>query len=158
MAHFAKIGLNGKVLQVLTLNNSDMLNADGIEDEIVGQQYLETHNNWASQLWIQTSYNTFANQHRNGGTPFRGNYAGIGYTWDEDNEIFWPKKPYPSWVKDLTTASWKSPIGDAPALTQEQQDQNTATKDADGNIITPPTHNWKYVWNEDNQTWDLTNY
>jgi hypothetical protein len=39
--------------------------------------------------------------HKIGGTPFRGNYAGIGYTWDEDNQIFWPKKPYPSWVKHL---------------------------------------------------------
>jgi len=146
MAHFAKIGLNGKVLQVLTLNNSDMLNADGVEDETVGQQYLETHNNWTAQMWIQTSYNTFRNQHKNGGTPFRGNYAGIGYTWDEDNEMFFPKKPYPSWVKDLTTASWKSPIGDAPELTAEQTSQNEAE-----------THRWSYVWNEENQSWDLTN-
>ena len=80
MAHFAKLGANGKVIQVLTLNNSDMLNADGVEDESVGQQYLETHNNWPAQMWIQTSYNTSGNQHNSGGgTPFRGNYAGIGY-------------------------------------------------------------------------------
>jgi hypothetical protein len=58
MAHFAKLGANGKVIQVLTLNNGDMLNADGVEDETVGQQYLETHNNWPAQMWIQTSYNT----------------------------------------------------------------------------------------------------
>ena len=146
MAHFAKIGLNGKVLQVLTLNNSDMLNADGVEDETVGQQYLETHNNWTAQMWIQTSYNTSANQHINGGTPFRGNYAGIGYTWDEDNEIFWSKKPYPSWVKHLASANWKSPIGDAPKLTDAQTAENTAA-----------THRWSYVWNEENQSWDLTN-
>ena len=94
MAHFAKLGANGKVIQVLTLNNSDMLNADGVEDESVGQQYLETHNNWPAQMWIQTSYNTSGNQHNNGGTAFRGNYAGIGFEWDEDNNIFWPKKPY----------------------------------------------------------------
>ena len=78
-----------------------MLNADGVEDESVGQQYLETHNNWPAQMWIQTSYNTSANQHKNGGTAFRGNYAGIGYEWDEDNQIFWPKKPFASWVKIL---------------------------------------------------------
>jgi len=146
MAHFAKLGANGKVIQVLTLNNSDMLNADGVEDEAVGQAYLERHNNWAAQMWIQTSYNTSGNQHKLGGTPFRGNYAGIGYTWDEDNEMFFPKKPYPSWVKHVATASWKSPIGDAPALTQEQQDQNTAG-----------THSWSYNWNEETQAWDLTN-
>ena len=104
MAHFAKLGVNGKVIQVLTLDNKDMLNADGVEDESVGQQYLETHNNWPAQMWIQTSYNTSGGQHKLGGTPFRGNYAGIGYEWDEDNQIFWPKKPYSSWVKNTSTA------------------------------------------------------
>jgi len=141
MAHFAKIGSNGKVIQVLTLNNSDMLNADGVEDETVGQQYLETHNNWPAQMWIQTSYNTQGNTHSSGDNSkaLRGNYAGIGYTWDEDDQIFWPKKPYASWVKDTATANWKSPIGDAPALTEEE--------------IAANKH---YVWNEAGQTWDLT--
>ena len=153
MAHFAKLGANGKVIQVLTLDNSDMLNADGVEDEAVGQQYLEQHNNWPAQMWIQTSYNTIGNTHKNDGTPFRGNYAGIGYEWDEDNQIFWPKKPYASWVKNTTTAGWDSPIGAAPALTAEQTSQNEAG-----------THFWVYVWNEsayqaDNTTgWDLTDH
>ena len=147
MAHFAKIGMNGKVIGVLTCGNGDMLNADGVEDEKVGQQYLERHNNWPAPMWIQTSYNTAANQHRLGGTPLRGNYAGIGYEWDEDNQIFWPKKPFASWVKDTATASWKSPIGDKPALTAEQESQNTAD-----------THKWEYVWNEANTTWDLTDH
>ena len=147
MAHFAKLGANGKVIQVLTLNNSDMLNADGVEDESVGQQYLQLHNNWPAEMWIQTSYNTSANTHNSGDNSkaFRGNYAGIGYTWDEDNEIFWPKKPYASWVKDTSDAQWHSPIGDAPALTAEQTSQNEAG-----------THSWGYSWNEDNQSWDLT--
>ena len=157
MAHFAKLGANGKVIQVLTLDNKDMLNADGVEDETVGQQYLELHNNWPAQMWIQTSYNTAGNQHTNGGTAFRGNYAGIGYTWDEDNQIFWPPKPYASWVKHNTTASWKSPIGDAPDLTEEQISQNTPAIDADGNVTAPATHLWSYNWNEETQTWDLTN-
>ena len=110
MAHFAKLGANGKVIQVLTMDNDKMKNADGVEDEAVGQQWLETHNNWPAQMWIQTSYNTSGNTHRLGGTPFRGNYAGIGYEWDEDNNIFWPKKPHASWSKNITTASWDSPI------------------------------------------------
>ena len=148
MAHFAKIGLNGKVLQVLTVENKHILNADGVEDETVGQQYLQQHNNWAAEMWIQTSYNTLGNKHSSGDNSksFRGNYAGIGYTWDEDNQIFWSKKPYPSWVKHIETASWKSPIGDAPDLTAEQQSQNDAY-----------SHGWHYVWNEDNQNWDLQN-
>jgi hypothetical protein len=147
MAHFAKLGANGKVIQVLTLNNSDMLNADGVEDESVGQQYLETHNNWPAQMWIQTSYNTSGNTHNSGDNSkaFRGNYAGIGYTWDEDDQIFWPKKPYASWVKNTTTASWQSPIGDAPSLTAEQTSQNEAG-----------TNSWYYAWNESGQSWDLT--
>ena len=147
MAHFAKLGANGKVIQVLTLDNKDMLNADGVEDESVGQQYLETHNNWPAQMWIQTSYNTIQNTHSSGDNSkaFRGNYAGIGYEWDEDNQIFWPKKPYASWVKNTSDAQWHSPIGDAPALTAEQTSQNEAD-----------THMWSYVWNEAGQTWDLT--
>ena len=145
MAHFAKIGMNGKVIQVLTLNNKNMLNADGVEDETVGQQYLETNNNWPTQMWIQTSYNTSGGVHKNGGTAFRGNYAGLGYTWDEDNNIFWPKKPYASWVKHNSSVSWKSPIGDAPELTEEQTSQNTAD-----------THSWSYEWNESTTSWDLT--
>ena len=96
-------------------------------------------------MWIQTSYNTRGNTHSLGGTPLRGNYAGIGFEWDEDNNIFWSKKPYASWVKDTTTATWKSPIGDAPALTAEQQSQNDAG-----------TNTWVYNWNEANQSWDLT--
>ena len=140
MAHFAKLGENGIVIAVLTLNNSDMLNSNGVEDESIGQQYLEKHNNWPAQMWIQTSYNTRKNIHLKGGTPFRGNYAGIGSTWDQDNQIFWYKQPYTSWVKNIATASWKSPIGDAPELTEEQK-----------------TANSYYDWNEADQSWDLKN-
>jgi hypothetical protein len=147
MAHFAKIGEDKRVIAVLTLNNSDMLNSFNLEDELVGQQYLEKHNNWPAHMWIQTSYNTRFGKHKKGGIPFRGNYASIGYTWDEENKIFWPKKPYNSWIKDISTATWKSPIGDAPALTEEQIVQNTAN-----------TNIWTYIWNEENQSWDLVDY
>ena len=141
MAHFAKLGSNSKVIQVLTLNNGDMLNGDGVEDESVGQQYLERHNNWPAQMWIQTSYNTSSGKHSSGddSKAFRGNYAGIGYIWDEDNNIFYGKKPHASWVLDVPTASWKSPIGDAPDLTAEEIAANTT-----------------YVWNEGTGAWDKT--
>ena len=146
MAHFAKIGMNGKVIQVLTMDNEEMKDDQGNEIEAKGQEWLERHNNWPSQMWIQTSYNTHRNKHSSGddSKAFRGNYAGIGYEWDEDNNIFWPKKPYPSWVKNLTTANWKSPIGDAPELTAEQQSQNE-----DGTNI------WSYEWSEEDQSWNL---
>ena len=174
MAHFAKLGANGKVIQVLTLNNGDMLNADGVEDESVGQQYLETHNNWPAQMWIQTSYNTSGGTHRNGGTPFRGNYAGIGYTWDEDDQIFWPKKPHTSWIKNNSTASWDSPIT-YPTITtynstwiQEEIDAEMAAENssmAEGtNAGDPKTRNYTIIWDEsfyqaDNNTgWKATKH
>ena len=142
MAHFAKIGSNSKVLTVLTLNNEDMLNDDGVEDETVGQQYLERHNNHPAEMWIQTSYNTSNGTHNSGDNSkaLRGNYAGIGYTWDKDNNIFYSKKPYPSWVLNTTTATWHSPIGNDPDdLTDEEKALRI-----------------EYVWNEDGQSWDKT--
>jgi len=147
MAHFAKISNDNKVLTVLVFNDSDMLDKDGNSSELVGQQYLEKHNNWPADMWIQTSYNTVSNKHVNGGTPLRGNFASIGYEWDKDNQIFWPRKKYSSWVKHIPTATWKSPIGDAPALTEEQIAQNKEY---------PQT--WTYSWNEINQIWDLINF
>ena len=145
MAHFAKLGINSKVIGVHVVDNKNLHNADGVEEEEIGRQYLERIHHWP--LWKQTSYNTRGNKHSSGddSKAFRGNYAGIGYSWDEDTNIFWPKKPYASWLKDTTTASWKSPIGDAPALTAEQESQNEAE-----------THRWNYSWNEDNQSWDLS--
>jgi len=140
MAHFAKISDTSKVLTVLTLDNKDMLNAAGVEDESVGQDYLQSHNNWPREKWIQTSYNTRGGKHSSGddSKALRGNYAGIGHTWDEDNNIFYSKKPYPSWVLNTTTASWQSPIGDAPDdLTDEEKAAGT-----------------EYMWNEDNKSWD----
>jgi len=111
MAHFAKINSEKKVLAVHVLNNSDMLDGDGVEDETVGQQYLERHNNWPAQMWIQTSYNTRGGTHNSGDNSkaLRGNYASVGYTWDEDNNLFYGKKPYASWVLNTTDAQWHSP-------------------------------------------------
>ena len=153
MAHFAKLGINSKVIAVHVLDNAKLLNADGVEDEAVGQQELEKIHGWPSDLWIKTSYNTRGGKHYDAdGTEssdqskaLRGNYAGIGYTWDEDDQIFWPQKPYASWVKNNLEVRWQSPIGDAPELTTEQISQNEAT-----------THVWCYFWNETNTTWDLT--
>tara|TARA_R110000850_G_scaffold221104_1_gene346847 strand:- start:805 stop:1254 length:450 start_codon:yes stop_codon:yes gene_type:complete len=145
MAHFAKISEENKVLSILKIDNLNTVNSDGIEDESVGQEFLETNNDWPRHLWIQTSVNTLGNQHLGEGTPFRGNYAGVGFTWDSENELFWPEKPYASWVKNMTDVRWQSPIGDPPAFTAEQQSQNEAD-----------THQWGYSWNESGQSWDLT--
>jgi len=144
MAHYAKLGINSKVIGVEVVANTDCQNADGIEDEEVGRQFLQRIHNWP--LWKKTSYNTYGGQHRDGGTPLRGNYAGIGMTYDEDNDIFITKKPYPSWVLNVAEARWQSPIGDEPEYTEEQISQNDAG-----------THMWVYEWNESGQSWDITN-
>ncbi len=138
MAHFAKLGANNKVIAVHVVNDSDCLNADGVEDEEVGRQFLERIHHWP--LWKKTSYNTIQNTHKSGDNSkaFRGNYAGIGSSYDEDNDIFIPKKPYPSWVLNTSEARWQSPIGDAPALSAEEE----------------ATH--YHVWNESSGAWDKT--
>ena len=144
MAHYAKLGINSKVIAVHVVADKDCQNADGIEDEEVGRQFLERIHNYP--LWKKTSYNTAGGQHKLGGTPLRGNYAGIGMIYDEDNDIFITKKPYASWTLNVAEARWQSPAGDAPALTAEQTSQNEAG-----------THRWSYNWNESGQSWDIEN-
>ena len=136
MAHYAKLGINSKVINVEVVANSDCQNADGVEDEEVGRQFLERIHNWP--LWKKTSYNTSGNKHKSGddSKALRGNYAGIGYTYDEDNDIFMPTKPYTSWVLNTAEARWQSPIGDAPELSEDEK----------------KTH--RYDWNESGQSWD----
>ena len=140
MANCAKISETNEVLNVVHVDDKDTTNGKGVEEEAVGQQFLEKSLNWPAHLWIKTSLNTRAGAHRQGGTPLRGNYAGIGFTWDSVNEIFIAPKPYPSWVLNTTDARWHSPIGDAPK-------DLTAEEIADGTI---------YNWNEDAGTWDKT--
>ena len=134
MAHYAKLGANNKVISVEVVADKDCQNADGVEDEEVGRQFLERIHSWP--LWKKTSYNTSGGQHKLGGTPLRGNYAGIGYNYDEDNDIFMPKKPYASWVLNVAEARLQSPIGDAPEISEDELE----------------TH--KYEWNESTGAWD----
>ena len=82
MAHFAKISENNEVLSVLTIDNKDMHDSNGVETESVGQQYLQIHNNWPAEKWIQTSYNTAGGTHSGGGgigsNPNVGGNGGSG--------------------------------------------------------------------------------
>jgi len=88
MAHFAKV-VDGIVEQVIVADD---------------KEWCETH---LGGQWVQTSYNTLANQHPNN-TPLHKNYAGIGYTWDGTG--FAPPKPYPSWTLDEETYVWEPPV------------------------------------------------
>ena len=152
MAHFAKISEENEVLQVLTLADKDMTNAEGVETESIGQAYLETHNNWPAHLWIQTSYNTRGGVHYQTGTntpsedqskAFRGNYAGPGFIWDATNQIFWEAKPFGSWVKNTSTAEWESPLGPRPESTEADTAENQARQ-----AENPPRSGKWYAWNE----------
>ena len=127
MASFAKIGLNSKVIEVLSVNNEVLKDSNGVEQEINGIDFLTKLTGWA--IWKQTSYNTKAGVHTEGGTPFRKNHAGIGYTYDETRDAFIPPKPYNSWILNEDTCLWNAPV----------------TMPQDNNI---------YNWNESTLTWD----
>ena len=137
MAHFAKLGINSKVISVEVVADNDCKNADGVEDESVGIQFLENIHGWP--LWKRTSYNTHANTHKLGGTPFRKNYAGVGHTYDEDRDAFIPPKPYASWVLNETTCIWGAPV--TYPTVQEYGD---------------PVKNYDISWDEANTRWIAT--
>jgi hypothetical protein len=128
MASFAKIGLNSKVIEVVSVHNDVLKDSSGVEKEELGIQFLNELYKWP--IWKQTSYNTKAGIHTEGGIPFRKNYAGIGYTYDEDRDAFIPKKPFNSWILNETTCQWNAPFA----------------KPEDNNI---------YTWNETTKNWDL---
>jgi hypothetical protein len=92
MSHFAKV-LDGKVTQVI----------------VAEKEFFDTFVDSSPGTWLQTSYNTHGNQHPEG-RPLRGNYAGIGYTYDSTNDVFYAPQPYPSWILNNNTWLWESPI------------------------------------------------
>ena len=103
MAHFAKLDENDVVTQVIVVHNNDA------PDEASGLSFLETLYG-PGIVWVQTSYNTHANEHSDGGTPLRKNYAGIGYTYNRDLDAFIPPQPFPSWLLDEDVGCWNSPV------------------------------------------------
>jgi hypothetical protein len=97
MAHFALLDNNNRVVQVLVGRDDD----DGKEAELTAR---------TGQHYRQTSYNTRGGVHANGKTPFRKNYAGIGYLYDPIRDAFIPPKPFASWVLDEDTCLWNAPV------------------------------------------------
>jgi hypothetical protein len=98
MGHYAKIE-DGLVTFVTVSRDED----DDRELEISAE---------TGEMYRRTSYNTHGGQHANGGTPFRYNYAGIGFTFDPDfgpDGAFIPPKPFPSWTLNAETALWDAP-------------------------------------------------
>jgi hypothetical protein len=99
MSHFAKV-LDGKVIQVI----------------VAEPDFFDMFVDSSPGTWIQTSYNTRGGIHYgpdgqpDGGVALRGNYAGIGYTYDAANDVFYAPQPYASWVLDQSTWSWNAPV------------------------------------------------
>jgi hypothetical protein len=128
MASFAKIGLNNKVIEVLSVNNEVLHDSNGVEQEVNGIDFLTKLTGWA--IWKQTSYNTHGGVHNNNGTTLRKNYAGIGMIYDEDRDAFIYKKPYNSWILNENTCLWEAPVA-------------------------MPINDNRYIWNESTLSWDI---
>jgi len=122
MAHFAKIGLNNKVIEVQVISNEILKDSNGIEQEVNGIDFLTKLTGYP--VWKQTSYNA----------NFRKNFAGIGYTYDEDRDAFIPKKPFNSWILNEQTCQWEAPI----SLPTEELEENQY-----------------YSWNESIINWEI---
>ena len=103
MAHFAKINESNIVTQVVVVNDSDG-NNDTDGQNFLNNLFKTTH------TWKKTSYNTYGNTHRLGGTPYRKNFASIGFTYDSSRDAFIEPKPYNSWTLDETTCLWEPPV------------------------------------------------
>jgi hypothetical protein len=121
MAHYAFINDQNIVTEVITGKDETDTTLDW------EQHYAEFR---PGMICRRTSYNTLGNEHRTNGTPYRKNYAGIGYTWDETRDAFIPPKSYTSWILNETTCLWEAPIP-------------------------MPSDGMVYTWNEETLSWVL---
>jgi hypothetical protein len=122
MAHFAQLDENNVVTQVIVVSNNELLDANGVEREELGIGFCQR---LFGGNWKQTSYNN----------NMRRRYAGIGYSYNAELDVFVPPKPYNSWVLDTEEANWKAPV-DAPADMGMGEGKKM------------------YTWNEETTSWD----
>ena len=123
MAHFAKLGIGSKVTAVHVVSN------DIATTEQAGIDFLNTLHG-TNDVWRQTSYNTKGGEHTLGGTPFRKNFASLGYKYDDTRDAFIPPKPFKSWTLNEDTCRWEAPVA-------------------------YPDDGKQYNWNEETTSWDL---
>jgi hypothetical protein len=125
MAHYAALDSSNVVKLVFVGRDED----DLIEGVTSWEDYYSADGLTAKR----TSYNTHGGVHSDGGTPFRKNYAGIGYSYDTDRDAFIPPKPFDSWILDEETCLWEAPV-------------------------TYPTDGFTYIWNESETDWELQDF
>jgi len=123
MANFAKLGKGNKVLKVEPIHN------DCASTEQAGIDFLNGLYK-TNDVWKQASYNTVGGLHLLGGTPFRKNYPGIGYTYDSERDAFIAPQPFSSWILNEEKCVWEAPVA-------------------------YPDDGQNYNWNEINQNWDI---
>ena len=122
MAHYAFLNENNVVTEIIP----------GKDEGDNGIDWEQYYGEFRGQICKRTSYNTVGGVHTKGGTPYRKNYAGIGYFYDEQRDAFIPPKPFDSWILNEQTCLWESPI---PF----------------------PKDNQMYSWNEINKAWEIEN-
>lgn len=130
MAHFAQLDEDNIVTQVVVVDNSEIEDSNGVEQEAIGITFC-TNLFGADTRWKQTSYNG----------NMRKNYAGIGYTYDATRDAFIAPQPFASWVLDEDTCIWEAPV---------PLPEDSGQIDVNGQFI-------GYEWNETTQQWDLIN-
>lgn len=109
MAYFAELDQNNTVLRVISVGDWVTVDEAGVEHEDRGQAFCRKLFG-QDTIWMQTSYNTNAGQHTGGKTPFRKNYAGIGYTYDSQRDAFIPPRPEgEGWILDEQMCIWRNP-------------------------------------------------
>jgi len=174
MAHFAKIGLNGRVIFVTHLPDEEILDDAGIEQEQIGVDLLEQRHGWP--IWVQCSINTSAGKHYTYDTEtglrtisdtqekaFRGNFPGVGDVWDEANGYFYdPRtKEFNSFVWDSDNIRFKAPI-DEP--TRDTYINNSPNKNLDVSWsennstfkgVALDDQDEIYLWNADTNSWNI---
>ena len=127
MAHFAELDDNNVVLRVIVVGNDDCKDSDGNESEAVGTAFCQSLSG-SDTNWVQTSYNN----------NIRFRFAGIGFTYDQANNVFIPPQPYPSWILNTDTWDWDAPVP-IPDDAGFNEDTNTLIA---------------YFWNEETISWD----
>jgi hypothetical protein len=122
MAHFAKLG-KGNIVETVEAVSNEVATSEQAGVEFLQNLYK------SRDVWKQTSYNTYGGEHKLGGTPFRKNYAAIGFRYDEARDAFIEPQPFQSWTLNETTCMWDPPV--------------------------PRPESGSYSWNETTKQWDL---
>ena len=152
MAHYAYLDSRSIVVEVIT--GIDETETETLPDGFASwEAYYETKRNGLTCK--RTSYNTQKNQHDLGGVAFRGNFAGIGYSYNSELDVFLPPKPFESWVLNETSMEWEAPTA-YPSDSNYSRDTSLPIKHYEWNEL---SNSWvciaQEIYNEETESWDV---